>query len=73
MERPEFDITISRTGKVKVHVKGVKGQRCIEMAEWLKEIVGREDERQLTADYYEQPGAVRIHVPVKDRSSGRGG
>lgn len=62
MERPEFDITITRTGKVKVHVKGVKGQRCIEMADLIRELVGREDERQLTSDYYGQEGKVRIHV-----------
>jgi hypothetical protein len=70
MERPELEITIDKAGKMKVHVKGVKGQRCIEMAELLKEIVGREDERRLTAEFYEQEGQVRIHTQVKDRPSG---
>lgn len=69
MERPEFEITISKTGKMKVHIKGVKGQRCTEMADLIKEIVGREEERKLTADYYEQEGAVRIHTKVRDDSS----
>ncbi len=66
MERPEFDITITRTGKVKVHMRGVKGHRCIEMAELLREIVGREDERRLTSDFYDQEGRVRIHSRVRD-------
>jgi len=70
MERPEFDITISKTGKVKVHVKGVKGQQCIEMADLIREIVGREDDRQLTADYYEWEGKVRINTQVKGRLPG---
>jgi len=69
MERPEFEITINKKGKMKVHIKGVKGFRCTEMADLIKEIVGREEERQLTADYYEQDGAVRIHTQVKDDSA----
>lgn len=64
MEHPEFNITITRKGKVKVHVEGVKGQRCVEMADLIKEIVGHEDERRLTSDYYAQDGAVRIHTDV---------
>jgi hypothetical protein len=70
MERPEFEITISRSGKVKVHVKGVKGARCIELADLIQEIVGREDERQLTSDYYTLEGKVRIHTQVKNRTAG---
>ena len=65
MERPEFDITITPAGKVKVHVKGVKGQRCVEMADLIRDLVGKEDERQLTTDYYAQEGRVRINVHVK--------
>jgi hypothetical protein len=66
MEQPEFEITITKAGKLKVHVKGVKGQRCIQMADLIKEIVGREDERHLTNDYYEQQGKVRIDTHVRD-------
>ncbi len=67
MDRPEFEITITRKGKVKVAVKGVKGQRCIQMADLIKEIVGKEDQRELTSDYYDQPVQVRINTKVKDR------
>ena len=67
MERPEFEITITRKGKVKVHVKGVKGQRCIEMADLIREIVGKEDQRELTSDYYAQPVQVRINTKVRER------
>jgi hypothetical protein len=64
MERPEFDITITNKGKVKVHIKGVKGQRCIELADLIKELTGTEDERRLTGDYYAIDGAVRINTNV---------
>ncbi len=69
MERPEFDITITSTGKVKVEVKGVKGKRCVQLADLIKEIVGREDERHLLPEYYEQEGAVRIFTKVRDSSA----
>ncbi|HRX85988.1 MAG TPA: DUF2997 domain-containing protein [Phycisphaerae bacterium] len=69
MEHPEFDITITRAGKVKVHVKGVQGTRCIELADLIQQIVGREDDRQLTSDYYAD-GKVRIDTHVRQRTTG---
>jgi len=68
MERPEFDITISKTGKLKIHIKGVKGNRCVAMADLLKQIVGREDQRTMTADYHEPDIQVRINTKVRDGS-----
>ncbi len=68
MERPEFDITISPGGKVTVHVKGAKGARCMELADLIAEIVGREDERHRTSEYYGQDGKVRIDTHVSERA-----
>lgn len=65
MERPELDISIARNGKLKVQIKGVKGKRCVELADLLRDIIGREESRHLTADYYEMEGAVRINTRVK--------
>jgi hypothetical protein len=68
MERPELDITISRTGKVTVEVKGAKGPRCLKYADLIQEIIGREDSRRLTEEYYQPGGQVRIDAQVKDAS-----
>jgi hypothetical protein len=65
MARPEFEIIIGKTGKVTVEIKGVKGPRCIEYADLLKEIVGREEGRHLTADYYAPDTEVRIDSKVR--------
>lgn len=64
MERPEFVITIGKDGKVTVQVKGTSGKRCLELADLIKEIVGREDKRTLTAEYYAPDGRVRINTKV---------
>ncbi len=70
MERPEFEVVISKTGKVTVEVKGVKGPRCLEYADLIREIVGKEESRQLTAEYYAPDSKVRINTQVKDSSAG---
>lgn len=65
MERPEFDIRIDRRGKVHVDIKGVKGRRCVELADLIQEIVGREQQRVLKPEAHEIDGAVRIDAQVR--------
>lgn len=67
MNRPEFEITIAKNGKVTVEVKGVGGPRCLKFADMIQEIVGREDQRRLTAEYYAPEPNVRIDTHVRDR------
>lgn len=56
MPMHELDITIDPQGRVKVHVKGAKGKKCLEYVELFQEILGGEvKEKQLTSEYYEQP------------------
>jgi Protein of unknown function (DUF2997) len=64
MERPEFDITIGKDGKVTVEVKGTSGARCMELADLIKEIIGQEDQRRVTAEFYAPDGRVRIDTRV---------
>ena len=66
MERPEFHITISKTGKVHVEVKGTSGARCLALADLIKEIIGREDERRLTNEYYAPDTKVRINAKAQN-------
>jgi hypothetical protein len=60
MGKPEFDITIGKDGKVKVKVHGVSGKECTDLTDMLRQIVGKEESRQLTGEYYGAPGDVRI-------------
>jgi len=68
MGSPEFEVIISKTGKVTVEVKGAKGPRCLEYADMIKEIIGREEERRLTTEYYAPDAQVRIDARVRDAS-----
>jgi hypothetical protein len=70
VERTEFDIKIAKDGKMVVEIHGSSGKKCMDLADMLREIVGQEEERQRTAEYYGTDGQVRIstqlHGRVKD-------
>jgi hypothetical protein len=70
MSQPQFDITIGKDGKVKVTVSGAAGTECLELTDMLREIVGREESRELTPEYYGPDGSVRIDTTVQDRTTG---
>jgi hypothetical protein len=67
MERPEFDITIGKDGKLKVQVKGVHGAKCLELADLVRDIVGQEESRELTSEYYDPDERVRMNVDVRNK------
>jgi hypothetical protein len=63
----EIEIEIDPTGKVTVRTIGIKGARCLDVAEFLARIIGREESRKLTSEYYEATGHVERHVDVEQR------
>jgi hypothetical protein len=67
MPNEELEIEIGPSGKVTARTIGVKGPRCLDLAEFLARIVGREESRQLTSEYYEAEERVQRHVDVKQR------
>ena len=62
MAQHEVEITISKTGEVRVHVRGVKGKGCMAYAEWLSKIVGKVKDQKLTSEYYEPEIKTRIDL-----------
>ncbi len=67
MADEEIEIEISAQGKVTVRTKGIKGARCLDVAEFFARLIGREESRQLTSEYYEQPAEVHDQVHVSNR------
>lgn len=58
MEMKELEITIDKEGRVQVAVHGVHGGECIGLTKKIENAVGTVEEREYTAEYYEQPVAV---------------
>ncbi len=62
MNTQEFEITIDAQGRVRVHMRGVKGRHCTDYATWLAGLLGPVVEREMTSEHYEPEGQVRIDV-----------
>jgi hypothetical protein len=67
MAQEELEIEISPSGKVTVRTRGIKGPACMDYADLLARIVGREEHREKTAEYYETAEQAERHVEVKRR------
>jgi hypothetical protein len=65
MDDEQIEIEISADGKVIVRTMGIKGPRCLDVAEAIAQIVGREESRQLTEEYYE--AGIQTHAQVEQR------
>ncbi len=68
MVQHEIEIRIAPNGKVKVHVKGVKGKGCLEYAKWLTKVLGRVENQQLTSEYYEPETKTKINLQQELKS-----
>jgi len=62
MAQHDVEIEISKTGEVKVHIKGAKGKSCLTYAKWLTELIGKVKDQQLTSEYYEPDIKARIDL-----------
>lgn len=62
MAQHEVEISISKTGEVKVHVKGAKGKVCLEYAKWLTQVIGKVKSQQMTSELYEPETKSRIDL-----------
>ena len=60
MKTPEYRIEITNDGQVRVEVSGSQGQPCMDLADLIRDIVGHEESREKTVEYYSQDGSVHI-------------
>lgn len=67
MAQEELEIEISPAGKVTVTTKGIKGPVCMDYADLVVRILGREEQREKTAEFYETAETLERNVNVKQR------
>jgi hypothetical protein len=53
MADQELEIKIAPDGKVTVKTKGIKGEACMEYADLFVRLLGREESREKTPEFYE--------------------
>jgi hypothetical protein len=67
MAHEELEIEISPSGKVTARTIGIKGPRCLDVADLLARIVGREEARTLTTEYYETDQQTTNQQQIHER------
>jgi hypothetical protein len=71
MNPEEIEIEIGADGKVVVRTLGIKGPRCLGVAEAIAQIIGREESRKLTGEYFE--ASIQTHSQIEERVRRSGG
>ena len=66
MPQREVEISISKAGEVKVHMKGFKGKACTKLGAFLAEVVGKVKSQQWTSEYYEPEEKAAIREEEKN-------
>ena len=67
MSGEELEIEITATGKVTFRTVGIKGPRCVDVAEAFARVIGTEVDRELTAEYYETEQQVTQRQNIHER------
>ncbi|MCG8684057.1 MAG: DUF2997 domain-containing protein [Desulfobacterales bacterium] len=61
----EIIVDISSEGDVKIETRGFEGKSCIAESEFLKELLGKEVEKQLTPAYfYTNKSKTKKYLPI---------
>ena len=63
----ELEIEISADGKVTVRTNGIKGPACMDLADAFVQLLGVEEERIKTSEYYESQTTTQQNVQQKQQ------
>jgi hypothetical protein len=64
---PELEFTLDpSTGALQVHIRGIAGPACEQVAELARELLGRPRREERTAEYLVRP-ELRPHVRPKSQ------
>ena len=67
MNHEEMEIEIGADGKVTVRTIGIKGPRCLDVAEAIARSSAARSRAQLTEEYHENGLQIQTHVEQKVR------
>ena len=58
-------IDISQNGEIKIETRGFSGKGCIADSQFIKDLLGKEIEKQLTPAYYKENNQeVKKYLPL---------
>ncbi|MEI8247147.1 MAG: DUF2997 domain-containing protein [Lentisphaerota bacterium] len=62
MTPKEIEIEITKDGMVKTHLKGFKGDKCMDYAKTLEQLIGPAVSVEKTGEYYESETSIEVDV-----------
>jgi len=62
VDEQEVEIEITAQGKVVIRTKGIKGPQCLDVAQLFAQIIGKEESRELTGEYYEASQVLQRNI-----------
>jgi hypothetical protein len=69
MEIEEIEITIGKNGQVKLHVRGMKGKKCLTLTEELEKALGNEIlDRKFTPEALDNSAGNKIDQSLDVKS-----
>jgi hypothetical protein len=68
MELQEIEVFIEKDGQVRLHVRGVKGESCLDLTQDLEAALGGQVTREMTADALE---AAQQDTSLQQKQQGR--
>jgi len=61
----EIIVDVTNDGEIKIETRGFTGKSCIAESQFIKDLLGRETQKQLTpACYEENKTAVKKYLPL---------
>jgi hypothetical protein len=72
MDLQEIEVTIDQNGQVQVHVRGAKGDQCLDLTRGLEEALGGEVVlREMTPDALEEPNPEQLPTRLNVKRKGQ--
>ena len=61
----EIIIDITNDGEIKIETRGFSGKGCIVESQFIKDLLGKETEKQLTPAYYKENNEkIKKYLPL---------
>jgi hypothetical protein len=61
----EIIIDITNDGEIKIETRGFSGKGCITDSQFIKDLLGKETEKQLTPAYYKENNQkIKKYLPL---------
>ncbi len=65
MSKTELEIIIDENGEVHLDIKGIKGKKCLEIAEMVEKAIGEMKGKKHKLEYYETDVSISSKIETE--------